>query len=119
VTRPAPARTRAGQIWLASLDPAVENEQAGTRPCMVVSADGYHAMPIQHVIIVPITTTNRNLPHHIEIDDDGGLDRASYAMPEAIRAVSVRRFRRFLGEASPDTVALVRSVARQFISAPR
>jgi mRNA interferase MazF len=110
-------RPRAGQIWLASLDPTLANEQAGTRPCLIISADGYHAMPIGHIIIVPITTTNRDLPHHIEVADDGGLDKAGYAMPEAIRAVSVRRLRRFLGEASADTVALVRSVARQFISA--
>ena len=92
------------------LDPVVDNEQAGTRPCLVISADAYHAMPIGHVIVVPVTTRDRGLPHHIALDDDGGLDHASYAMPEAIRAVSTRRLRRLLGESAPDTLALVRGV---------
>jgi mRNA interferase MazF len=104
-----------GQIWLADLDPVVANEQAGIRPCLVVSTDGYNAMPIRHAFVTPITTRSRRLPHHIRVLDDGGLERPSFAMPEGTRAISTQRFRRYLGQASPDAVDDVRSWLNDFV----
>jgi mRNA interferase MazF len=93
-----------GQVWSVTLDPTVANEQAGTRPCVVVSADRFNSLPIRHAIIVPLTTRQRDLPHHVAVIDDGGLDRPSWAMCEAVRAMSTRRFQRLIGIASSDTV---------------
>lgn len=93
-----------GQVWSVTLDPTVANEQAGTRPCVVVSADRFNSLPIRHAIIVPLTTRQRDLPHHVAVIDDGGLDRPSWAMCEAVRALSTRRFQRLIGIASSDTV---------------
>lgn len=96
-----------GQVWTVSLDPTVANEQRGIRPCLVVSNERFNAMPISQALIVPLTSRHRGLPHHVAVDDDGGLDRPSWAMCEALRAVSTRRFGHCVGVASSGTVARV------------
>ena len=98
---------RRGQIWSVGLDPTVANEQHGARPCIVVSSDRFNALPIRQAIVVPLTSRDRQLPHHIGVADDGGLDRPSWAMCEAVRAVSLQRFGRHISTATPGTVAAV------------
>lgn len=100
-------RVLQGHIWSVTLDPTVANEQAGTRPCIVVSTDRFNRMPIRHAVIVPLTTRERGFPHHIRVVDDGGLIRPSWAMCEAMRTVSTQRFGRLLGTASPETTAAI------------
>ncbi|MGH3446364.1 MAG: hypothetical protein ACRDP4_01940 [Nocardioidaceae bacterium] len=39
-----------------------------------------------------MTTRERGFPHHIAVVDDGGLNRTSWAMCEAVRAVSTQRW---------------------------
>lgn len=97
-------KVQRGDIWSATLDPTVANEQRGTRPCLVVSGDRFNALPIRQAIVVPLTTRERGLPHHIRIVDDGGLKHASWAMCEALRAVSAQRFGRRIGAATEDTL---------------
>ncbi|MQA85427.1 MAG: type II toxin-antitoxin system PemK/MazF family toxin [Streptosporangiales bacterium] len=100
-------RVATGQVWLVTLDPAVANEQRDTRPCIVVSTDRFNALPIRHAIVVPLTTRERGLPHHIPVADDGGLSRHSWAMCEAVRAVSTERFSRLVGTATGSTLAAI------------
>lgn len=100
-------RVAHGQVWLVNLDPAIANEQAGTRPCIVVSTQRYNAMPIRHAIVVPLTTRQRGLPHHVAVVDDGGLDYESWAMCEAVRALSTQRLVRLIGTASIGTVEAI------------
>ena len=106
-------RARRGQIWAVGLDPTPANQQAGTRPCIVVSSDRFNKLPIGHCIVVPLTSRDRRLPHHVAVIDDGGLSRPSWAMCEAVRPVSVRRFGPLIGTAdSSTTEAIVRQVSR-------
>ena len=100
-------RVEQGHIWLATLDPTVANEQRGFRPCLVVSGDRFNALAIRQAIVVPLTTRVRGFPHHVRIVDDGGLNRASWAMCEAVRAVSTRRFEREISTATDDTLTKV------------
>ncbi|MGI8648301.1 MAG: type II toxin-antitoxin system PemK/MazF family toxin [Acidimicrobiales bacterium] len=87
-----------GTIWLANLDPVIANEQAGRRPVIIVSADhAYNQLPINHVLAVPLTTRDRQLPHHIPVGIETGLPRASFALPEYARAISRQRLVRQLG----------------------
>ncbi|HEY2764793.1 MAG TPA: type II toxin-antitoxin system PemK/MazF family toxin [Pseudonocardiaceae bacterium] len=97
-------RVRHGQVWSVTLDPTVANEQHGTRPCVVVSIDRFNALPIRHALVVPLTTRERGFPHHIAVTDDGGLQRPSWAMCEAVRAVSQARFGRLIGTATSATL---------------
>lgn len=100
-------RVAHGQVWTVTLDPTVANEQRGTRPCIVVSTERFNALPIRQVIVVPLTTRERGLPHHIPVTDDGGLNRPSWAMCEAVRAVSLERFGRLIGTANRLTVEAI------------
>ena len=100
-------RVQQGHIWLAPLDPTVANEQRGFRPCLVVSGDRFNALPIRQAIVVPLTTRERGFPHHVRVVDDGGLNRASWAMCEAVRAVSTQRFELEISTASDDTLTEV------------
>ncbi len=98
---------RRGQVWTVGLDPTVANEQHGTRPCIVVSSDRFNALPIRQAIVVPLTSRDRRLPHHIAVVDDGGLARPSWAMCEAVRAVSLLGFGQHISTATPGTLAAV------------
>lgn len=108
-------RVAYGQVWSVTLDPTIANEQGGTRPCLVVSADQFQAMPIRQAIVVPLTTRERGLPHHVQVLDDGGLNRPSWAMCEAVRAVSTQRFGRMISTASPATLQSVSDQLRLWL----
>lgn len=99
---------RQGEIWVARLSPVVGNEQGGTRPCLVISAGRFNAMPIWQCIVVPLTSRNRHLVNHVVVVDSGGLQRPSWAMCEAVRAVSTRRLGDRVGMADDATVEAVR-----------
>lgn len=100
-------RVRQAQVWSVTLDPTVANEQRGTRPCVVVSVDRFNALPIRQALVVPLTSRERGLPHHIAVADDGGLSRPSWAMCEAIRAVSLERFGGLISTATSSTLAAI------------
>jgi mRNA interferase MazF len=108
-------RIRHGQIWSVTLDPVVANEQAGARPCLIVSADRFNDLPIRQSIVVPLTTRDRGLPHHVPVMDDGGLNRPSWAMCEAVRTVSAQRFGRLIGTANPATSDAVTAQIRLWL----
>jgi len=100
LSRSVPER---GDVWYADLDPVRPGEQGGTRPVVVVSANGFNAWPVGLVVVVPITTRDRGFAHHVSVAASG-LDRASYAMPEYVRSISQRRLRRRLGTAQHATL---------------
>jgi len=77
--------------------------QAGMRPALVVSSDGLNDGPAGLSIVVPMTSTRRGIPSHIEIDE-AGLDEVSYAKCEDVKAVSEERFVTRLGEVSPEVM---------------
>jgi mRNA interferase MazF len=76
-------------------------------PRSVVSIGQFNALPIRQAIVVPLTTRDRGFPHHITVTDDGGLNRPSWAMCEAVRAVSLERFGQLIGTANSITVTAI------------
>jgi len=96
-----------GEVWYVNLNPTRGHEQAGARPALVVSADNFNHGRANLVIVVPLTTTRRGVPLHVQIDPpEGGVRETSYAMCEAIRSISTDRLDRQLGTVGPDTLAL-------------
>lgn len=73
---------------------------------LVVSTSAFNAWPVGLVVVVPVTTRDRGFAHHVPASD-GGLDRASVAMPEYVRSVGQRRLRNRLGAAAPSTMVAV------------
>jgi mRNA interferase MazF len=96
---------RRGDIVVADLSLVVGHEQGGRRPVMVLSPLTYNAWPIQMVIVAPIASADRRLPHHVPIGKEAGLPGPSFVMPEYIRAISQSRLtERPLGSARQKTV---------------
>ena len=45
-----------GDVWIVDLDPTKGHEQAGKRPCLVISVDIFNQGPADLVMVLPITT---------------------------------------------------------------
>jgi len=98
-------KIKRGSICLANLNPVTGHEQAGTRPCLVISAEGFNNGGADLVIVLPLTKTERGIPAHIEIcSPEGGLSYKSFAMCEMIRSISKKRIIKNLGIVSDDTM---------------
>ncbi|HET9256199.1 MAG TPA: type II toxin-antitoxin system PemK/MazF family toxin [Pseudonocardiaceae bacterium] len=83
------------QVWLADFGTPIGSEQGGSRPAVVVGSDDHCRFPIQIALVVPLTTRDRRLPHHVEINSpESGLSRPSWARTDDIRAISTARFTR-------------------------
>lgn len=93
---------------MVDLNPVVGREQAGRRPFLLISIDQMNRAVARMAIGVPLTTTNIGSSLHVRLEPpEAGLDRVSFAMPEMVRSISLRRLRQRLGFASPDTVEAV------------
>jgi mRNA interferase MazF len=86
------ADARRGEIWLADLRPTRGREQSGRRPILVLSVDRFNAGPADLVVVLPLTSTQRDIPLHVKIDKgDGGVRNESVILCEAIRSISKDR----------------------------
>ena len=92
----APSR---GEIWNADLDPTRGREQAGRRPVLVVSTNGFNHGPAELVVVLPLTTKDKRIPWHVPVRaGSGGLTRDSFVMCEAIRCISSQRLVKRMGD---------------------
>ncbi len=105
-----------GDVWLVDFgaDPT-DPEQAFHRPAVVVSDDRLHHPNLQMTIVVPGTSTLRDVPLHVVVDPDGdnGLQTATAFQVEQVRAVSVRRLVRRLGRLGRPTRYAIDEVLRR------
>lgn len=102
---PAPAR---GEIWLADLNPVRGREQAGMRPCLVISVDPFNQSPAGLTIVLPVTSKNKGIRSHVEVlPPEGGVREASYVKCEDVRSISTERLVNRWGRIRPDTLRLV------------
>jgi mRNA interferase MazF len=103
------------EIWEVDLDPRKGREQAGVRPCLVVSADGLNRSRFGTVIVCPITTTHREpfkwrpgltpedmiiadsswtaKPHWVETDQIIAIDRAERLLRHLATLTNVEKIR--------------------------
>jgi mRNA interferase MazF len=94
----------------------VGHEQAGTRPAVVVSTDALNEGPSGVVVVVPLTSTHRGLPSHVEIEPGpSGLDHLSYAKCEDVKSISDRRLVDRLGVAGPESMFAIARVLRYLL----
>jgi mRNA interferase MazF len=103
---------RRGDVFLANLgakeDPSKGSEQAGTRPVIIVSRDAINSnSPV--VIVVPVTGRENKKTiypsQQVLAAGDGGLRKDSVALCEQVRAISVTRIRKQMGNLGPDKMA--------------
>lgn len=80
------------EVWLVTLDPTQGREQRGTRPCVIVSANGLNHGPADIVWVLPVTRRDRGLPSHVRVHaPEGGLREMSVVMCDQIRTISKDR----------------------------
>lgn len=57
-----------GEVWLADLGVTRGHEQGGRRPVLIFSVDAFNAGPAELVIVIPMTSTIRIVPAHIQVN---------------------------------------------------
>ena len=60
-----------GEVWLVDLNPTRGREQAGKRPVLVVSTNGFNKSPADLVVIAPITSKDKSIPWHVALETTG------------------------------------------------
>lgn len=90
---------RRGDIVDVDFGDPVGSEAGFQRPGVVVVADSLLRFRPTTVFVVPLTSTARNFPSHVEVvaDEHNGLEVTSYALVEQMRAVSDSRCSETLG----------------------
>lgn len=106
-----------GEVWLVDFGEPVGHEQGYRRPAVIMSDDRLNHSRAELAIVVPVTTTRRGLPSHIEIEPGGsGLKHTSYAKAEDVKSVSTRRLIRRLGVVPADRRNRIEHALRLLLS---
>lgn len=99
------ADARRGEIWLADLRPTRGREQSGRRPILVLSVDAFNSGPSDLIVVLPLTSTIRDIPLHVTIEKgEGGVRNQSAILCEAIRSISRERLLSRWGTLSVGTM---------------
>ena len=87
------------QLWLTDFGEPQQGEPANIQPALVVGPPQIFGTGFPFVIVTPLTTTNRGLSLHIEIEPTRltGLDEISYVQCELIRSINRNRLQRQIG----------------------
>jgi mRNA interferase MazF len=102
-----------GEVWLGDFGPTRGHEQSGKRPLLIFSDDAFNAGPAGLVVVLPLTSTMRNVPAHIPVaPPEGGLRRPSVVLCDAIRSVTMDCLLTRWGTVSPTTMADVEQAVR-------
>lgn len=108
--------TRGAVVWVQP-DPTRGREQAGTRPAVVLSSDGYLDAVPDLAIVIPVTTRDRGWPHHVQLaGHELNLPRASFAMTEQPRTISRDRITGHAGHADEATMDAISVWIRDFFA---
>lgn len=105
-----------GEVWQIDLNPVRGHEQAGQRPCLVISVDLFNHGPAELVVVLPITSKMKKIPFHVALSPpEGGLNEVSYIKCEDVRSVSQGRLSARLGSVSAKTMLRVEDRLRILI----
>ena len=101
-------------LHIVNLDPTVGAEIKKKRPCLIVSPDEINTY-LQTVIIVPLTSTQRNLPTRILIKatPQSGLSNDSYAVLDQLKTVDKSRLSAPIGEISEEEKHAVSDILKE------
>ena len=93
---------KAGEIWLAQLDPTLGSEIKKTRPCVVISPDDMNGH-LRTVIVAPMTTGSRSARFRIALSFQG---KQGLIVLDQIRTLDRARLVKRLGALRAPTLAL-------------
>ena len=106
-----------GEIWFVDLDSSKGREQAGRRPCLIVSDDSLNRSSADLVIVIPITSKQKNIPSHVEmVPPEGGLKLRSFIKCEDIRSITTNRLIKAMGKVDRATLDSVEERLRLLLN---
>lgn len=100
-----------GEIWLFDPDP-VKGSEIGKhiRPCIILSCNSYNKGLSGLVLIVPLTSKDKNIPLRVRIDpSNGGLDKVSFCLCDQVRAISKDRLIKRIGLVGKEILFQIQS----------
>ncbi len=106
------------EVWLVNLNPPGHGKEIhGERPALILSVDEINNCPADLIIILPLTTTPRNIPSHLKVNPpEGGVKKTSYIKCDQIRTISKDRLIKKLGIVSSGIMAEIEEVLRTILS---
>lgn len=97
-----------GDLITLDFDPRSAKEQKGRRPALVISNTLFNKKT-GLAIVCPITRTDRKIPLHIKIEENGYV--SGFVMTEQIRSVDfVKRKAKYLYKASAEIMEEVLAI---------
>ncbi len=100
-----------GDIWQVVLDPIKGSEQAGLRPCVIVSPDSMNAH-LETVIVVPLSTKKKDWPTRVDTEIK---DVSGQSLCEQIRTVSKKRLKEKSGKIKITELIQIKLVLKQML----
>lgn len=87
---------RRGEIWLADMDKP--------RPAVVLHRD-VAGRVLNEILVVPLTTTMRDIPTAVRLGPHDGVDRDCVAALDSLTLLSKRQLIHRIGRLSPERMA--------------
>jgi mRNA interferase MazF len=100
-----------GDVWNVFLDPIKGSEQAGHRPCIIVSPESMNEQ-LETVIVVPLSSQKKDWPTRVEINF---LNVEGQALCEQIRTVSKKRLTKKLGHLPLKDIIQLKLILKQML----
>jgi mRNA interferase MazF len=100
-----------GEIWNANLDPVKGSEQAGQRPCVIVSPDSMNDN-LSTVIVIPLTSKTKPWPTRVDVTF---REISGQAICEQIRTISKIRLVKKRGELKLQELLQIKLVLKQML----
>lgn len=102
-----------GDIITLNFDPQAGYEQKGYRPALVVSNEKFNKFS-KMVMVCPITTTDKNHPFHVKLDDNTKTTGVILCDQSRILDINARNFE-FMEKAPKEIVYEVVDIINSFI----
>ncbi len=105
---------KAGDIWLAQLDPTVGSEIQKTRPCVVISPNEMNEH-LRTVIVAPMTTGSRPAAFRVPVGFQG---KQGLIVLDQIRTLDRSRLVKRLGSLRAPTLAVTLQTLQTMFAPP-
>ncbi len=104
-------------LWLVDFGARYPAEPAFHRPALAIGPPGTFGPGFPFVVVVPLTTTHRELSLHIEVEATAGtgLNEISYIQCELLRSINRKRLVHRLGIIDSDTSRRVGNIIRTLL----
>jgi mRNA interferase MazF len=114
-------RLERGTVVFVSLDPVLGHEQAGVRPCIVVSdPDIAEDQRYPLLCVVPVTGTPGEGALYPRLSPgSGGLRKPSTALVDQVRSIDKRRIHSVFSRLAPEEIAAIDEGLNLFLGLSR